>query len=212
MIEGLNTNIPSAFYEEGKKLIESMGPDFHFKFPTVDGLELMGKTPFECYLNSTWKPQITVIGMDGVPNISNAGNVLRQFTAVDLSIRLPPNLKADDAEKFFKEFIEKTPILYNAKVELETRAKGNGYVAKDLPSELRSKIEEASKQFFGQELISVFEGGSLPFVESFAEQFPKSAIVVTGILTPDGGAHGPNEFADIKYLKKFLCALLFVLK
>jgi len=30
-----------------------------------------------CYLNKTWKPTMTVVGIDGIPNVASAGNVLR---------------------------------------------------------------------------------------------------------------------------------------
>jgi len=33
---------------------------------------------------------MTVVGIDGIPNVACAGNVLRPNTTVKLSIRLPP--------------------------------------------------------------------------------------------------------------------------
>jgi hypothetical protein len=36
-------------------------------------------------------------------------------------------------------------------------------------------------------------GGSIPFIATFQELFPKAAILVTGVEDPDSRAHGPNE-------------------
>lgn len=38
-------------------------------------------------INRTWKPTLCVIGVDGIPDLAHAGNVLRPYTAIKLSIR-----------------------------------------------------------------------------------------------------------------------------
>lgn len=38
-----------------------------------------------------------MIGVDGLPNIKNQGNVLRTHTTFGLSLRLPPSLDKDFA-------------------------------------------------------------------------------------------------------------------
>ena len=42
------------------------------------------------YLNNVWRPNLSITGIDGIPSISMAGNVLRSHTSVRLSMRLPP--------------------------------------------------------------------------------------------------------------------------
>ena len=48
---------------------------------------------------------MTVTGIDYIPAVANAGNVLRPETRVKLSIRLPPTLKGDKAVKSIQEVI-----------------------------------------------------------------------------------------------------------
>ena len=61
----------------------------------------------ELLLNNTWRPQLAVTGADGFPAIKSAGNVLRPYTAVKLSIRLPPTADAMKATAAVKELLEK---------------------------------------------------------------------------------------------------------
>lgn len=56
----------------------------------------------EAYLNKTWRPSLAVVGVNGIPNLELAGNVLRSFTTIRTSMRLPPTLSPEEAGKKFK--------------------------------------------------------------------------------------------------------------
>ena len=58
-------------------------------------------------MNRIWRPQLTLIGMDGVPNVKNSGNVLRPSTTFRFSLRLPPTMSTDHATEVVKSFFEK---------------------------------------------------------------------------------------------------------
>jgi len=53
----------------------------------------------------------------------------------------------------------------------------------------RSAFAEA----WGHEPVDIGIGGSIPFIATFQELFPKASILVTGVEDPHGNAHGPNE-------------------
>ena len=40
---------------------------------------------------SLWRPQLSVVGAAGLPTLAAAGNVMRPFTTLTLSMRIPPN-------------------------------------------------------------------------------------------------------------------------
>lgn len=44
----------------------------------------------ELYLNNTWRPNLSITGISGIPDIKKAGNVVRAATEVRLSMRLSP--------------------------------------------------------------------------------------------------------------------------
>lgn len=41
-------------------------------------------------MNRTWKPQLTVTGITGLPKCAEAGNVMLPKVSAKLSLRLPP--------------------------------------------------------------------------------------------------------------------------
>ena len=55
--------------------------------------------PVEALLNRTWRPTLSVTGVDGFPELKNAGNVLRPYTAFKLSLRLPPLVDGNEAAR-----------------------------------------------------------------------------------------------------------------
>jgi len=211
-IDEFNTNIPGNYYGDAEQLIKTLGPDFKFPFPFLPDVQPMANNNLDLYLNSTWRPQMTMIGVEGIPSNQNAGNVIRPSTSVGLSFRLPPNVKVDTALEAFKKRVESTAALYNAKVSFRVKGKGNGFLADKLSEPLAQKLDAASNRFFGKPATYFFEAGSIPFMDEFKALYPKAEFLLTGILGPGSGAHGPNEYADIVYLKKFLCALLFTFR
>lgn len=48
----------------------------------------------ELYLNNTWRPNLSITGAEGLPEIKSAGNVLRPMTKVRLSMRVCPAMDA----------------------------------------------------------------------------------------------------------------------
>ncbi|MCB2018034.1 MAG: M20/M25/M40 family metallo-hydrolase, partial [Hydrogenophaga sp.] len=71
--------------------------------------------PVEALLARTWRPTLSVTGADGFPDIANAGNVLRPYTAFKLSLRLPPLVEAAAAVQQLKGLLEDNAP-YQAKV------------------------------------------------------------------------------------------------
>src|SRR3546814_14139251 len=63
----------------------------------------------ELVLNRTWRPQLAITGADGLPPPASAGNVLRPFTAVKLSLRIPPPLDGVKAGEALKKLLESDP-------------------------------------------------------------------------------------------------------
>jgi len=41
--------------------------------------------------------------------------------------------------------------------------------------------------------VDIGVGGSIPFIATFRDMFPKASVLVTGMGDPDARAHGPNE-------------------
>jgi hypothetical protein len=72
-------------------------------------------TRSQALLNRTWRPTLSVTGVDGFPELASAGNVLRPYTAFKLSLRLPPLVDGHEASLKLKALLEDNAP-YNAKV------------------------------------------------------------------------------------------------
>jgi acetylornithine deacetylase/succinyl-diaminopimelate desuccinylase-like protein len=169
---------------------------------TVDAAELV--------LNRTWRPQLAVVGAEGLPPSANAGNVLRPFTSATLSIRLPPTADAGRAAEAVKRALESEPP-YGAAVSFEAEAANPGWNAPALAPWLEASVQRASQAAFGAPAALMGEGGSIPFMTMLGEKYPAAQFMITGVLGPHSNAHGPNEFLHIPTGEKVTQAVALVL-
>ena len=153
-------------------------------------------TSTELVLNRTWRPQLAVTGIDGLPTPGNAGNVLLPFTTAKLSLRLPPTSDAEAAGTVLKALFEEDPP-YGARVRFESEAASPGWNAPALAPWLEASLARASESAFGAPPAYMGEGGRIPFMAMLGEKFPQAQFVITGVLGPHSNAHGPNEFLHI---------------
>lgn len=194
--EELHVEIPAQRREQARRSAEVLGDDIWSKFPFVDGMRPVDADLGELVLNRTWRPALAITGVGGLPTLDSAGNVLRPFTAVKLSLRLPPTADAVKAGEFLKNLLEKDPP-YGAKVSFQLEKAGSGWNAPELASWLEQSVDEASRMFFGPPPAYMGEGGSIPFMGMLGEKFPGAQFLITGVLGPHSNAHGPNEFLHI---------------
>jgi acetylornithine deacetylase/succinyl-diaminopimelate desuccinylase-like protein len=173
------------------------------------GVRAMAQDPAVLLENSTWRPTLTVTGLDGLPSVSNAGNVLAPRLAVKLSFRLPPTANAEAAADAVRRTLETDPP-YGARVAFTSGANG-GWNAPRTEPWLEHAVAEASRQYFGHEGMSMGVGGTIPFMAMLGERFPSTQFLVTGVLGPHSNAHGPNEFLHIDYAKRLTGAVADIL-
>ena len=164
------------------------------------------------YLNANWRAALAVTGIDGIPDVSKAGNVLRKSTTARVSVRLPPGVDADVAMKKFEEIMT-TDTPYGAKVTCEDPMAGNGWSADQLAPWLQDVCDQSSEDFFGagQKCRSYGVGGSIPFLYTLGEKFPNTQILAMGVLGAETNAHNPNECLDLPFAKTFIKSLSHVI-
>jgi acetylornithine deacetylase/succinyl-diaminopimelate desuccinylase-like protein len=192
----LFADIPAQRVEQAKITAQVLGDAVYSKFPLVAGMTPMTKDVAELVLNRTWRPSLSITGVGGLPALDSAGNVLRPFTSVKLSIRLPPTLDGVKAGEFVKRLLEKDPP-YGAKVQFDLEKASAGWNAPALSPWLDRSVDEASKAYFGAPPAYNGEGGSIPFMGMLGDKFPRAQFLITGVLGPHSNAHGPNEFLHI---------------
>jgi len=206
----LNVEIPAQRREQAAAAAEVLGDAIHEKFPFVEGAGAMDGELADLVLARTWKAALSVTGVEGIPDIDSAGNVLRPFTRLKLSLRIPPTIDANEATRFVKQLLETDPP-YGARVHFDGEDGGQGWNAPELADWLGDSVAAASSVFFGHPAAYMGEGGSIPFMGMLGEKFPKAQFLITGVLGPASNAHGPNEFLDIPTGKKLTCCVAQVL-
>ena len=171
--------------------------------------------PVQALLNRTWRPTLSVTGVDGFPELGNAGNVLRPFTAFKLSLRLPPLVDGNEASIKMKALLEDNAP-YNAKVPFHPDGRAGalgatGWSAPDLAPWLEQSLNAASTTHFGAPVGYIGQGGTIPLMSMLGKSFPKAQMMVCGVLGPKSNAHGPNEFLHVPYGKKLTAAVAQVI-
>ena len=206
LIDELNTEIPDYRIEETKNLVSILNNEVVEEFPWKDNMKPSTNDNVEGVLRRTWKPAVSIVGVDGMPSTANAGNVLRPYTTLQLSMRIPPTANAKKAVQAMKKTLSEN-IPYDATVELQFEKAGEGWNAPESEPWLLEAIDKASKEYFGQMACSMGEGGSIPFMGMLGKQFPEAQFVITGVLGPQSNAHGPNEFLHIPFAKRLTCCI-----
>jgi acetylornithine deacetylase/succinyl-diaminopimelate desuccinylase-like protein len=209
--EGLRVPIPEGRVEEARAAAAALGDEIHSVFPWVSGMRPLEEDGVELLLNRTWRPQLEVTGQEGIPRIGEAGNVLRPFTTLKLSMRIPPTLDPSRAEAILRETLERDPP-YGARVSCEFDEPAGGWDAPPLAPWLKAALDESSEALFGKSAMHLGDGGSIPFIGELGRKFPEAQFLITGILGPESNAHGPNEFLEIDYAKKLTAAVSSVLE
>lgn len=209
LIDALWGTIPEDRRKQARAAAEALGKSVHGKLPFAASTGPMSDDPYELLLNSTWRPTLSITGVDGIPSLQNAGNVLRPYTTLKLSFRLPPGVNAETAAEAIKQTLERDPP-YGASVTFDVESSMAGWNAPSTAPWLDAAIQSASKTFFGRDAMYMGVGGSIPFMGMLGEKFPRTQFLITGVLGPYSNAHGPNEFLHIATGKRVTACVAHV--
>ena len=155
----------------------------------ADGVELIGAGSF---VQRLWtKPALTVTGIDA-PAVAAASNTLVPSAKAMISMRIAPGDRCESAfERLHEHVVTHTP--WGAQVTL-TYADGGEPTALDATGPAYEIARQAMTDAWGGVApIDMGVGGSIPFIATFADAFPRATVLVTGVEDPDTRAHGTNE-------------------
>ena len=216
--QSFHCDVPADRLLQAQATAKILGAELYKRFPWAH-YDCEGATsftlptttdPVEALLNRTWRPTLSVTGAEGFPAFKDAGNVLRPYSAVKLSLRLPPLIDAAAAVQELKALLEDNAP-YQAKVTFEGSGGASGWNAPSTAPWFENALNAASQNFFGAACGTIGQGGTIPLMGMLSQGFPKAQMMVCGVLGPKSNAHGPNEFLHVPYAKKLTAAVAQVM-
>lgn len=196
--QAFHVSIPAQRIEQAKEAAKVLGQHVFTDFPIVKGLLPMHSDPAEMILNETWRPMLSMIGQEGIPLAKDGGNVLRPFTTLKLSLRIPPTLDAVKAQQVMGEVLSQNPP-YKAHVRWDVHEAVHGWNAPEFPTKITQMVAQSSHLYFNNPPMYLGVGGTIPFMAMLGKRYPKTPILITGVLGPQSNAHGPNEFLHLPF-------------
>lgn len=218
--QSFHCEVPASRLAQAQTTAAILGDEVWKRMPWAcgaDGGPTLPTTtdPVEGLLRRTWRPTLSVTGVDGFPELKSAGNVLRPWTAFKLSLRLPPLVDGHEASVKLKTLLEDNAP-YNARVTFHPDGRAGalgatGWNAPELAPWLEAALNQASTAHYGAPVGYIGQGGTIPLMSMLQQGFPAAQMMVCGVLGPKSNAHGPNEFLHVPYAKRLTAAVAQVI-
>ena len=144
------------------------------------------------------KPSITVLAIDAPP-VAHAINQLPATARAKVGLRTAPGQDGAAASAALRNHLLSADA-WGAEVTVTEVEQGAAFRA-DTSDPRIGAFREGLAAAWEAEVAEIGIGGSIPFVADFQRLFPEAAIVLTGVIDPTSGAHGPNESVDLADLR-----------
>lgn len=206
----LNYPIEKERLNQIKATADILGQNVISEFPWHNRTRPCYGDVFDSLVTRGFKPQLCVVGADGLPPCNQAGRVMRDKTSLALSLRTPPEVDAKIALEVVTEILTQNPP-YSADVTISDASTGNGWCAKLGCTWFDQALQDGCRQVFGLAPAYNCDGASIPILNLMQSHFPRAQMLVTGVLGPESNAHGPDEMLKLDYLEKLIGVIARIL-
>jgi cysteinylglycine-S-conjugate dipeptidase len=174
----------------------------------LDGVELVGD-PDRSLVERLWmQPTVTPIGMD-VPAVADASNTLLSHVRTALSVRLAPGQDPDRALAALTDHLE-AAAPFGARVEVTIGERNAAWITEPGGPAWDAAVE-AMTAAYGRAPAEMGCGGSIPFVQPFADAFGGAPCLLVGVEDPGSNAHGEDESLHLEDFTKACLTEAFLL-
>jgi acetylornithine deacetylase/succinyl-diaminopimelate desuccinylase-like protein len=136
--------------------------------------------------------------------VAEAINQLVPVARAKVSMRIAPGEDTAAAlEALKRHLVENAP--WGTKVEFFHEETGEATVL-DMETFAVKAWSQAFVEAYGNEPVQMGAGGSIPFISTFAQLYPRSPILVIGTSDPTSAYHAPNESQDLGDLERAVLA------
>ena len=165
-------------------------PKFKRQAGMMKGMKLAGEKGYSVYEKTWTRPSLTVIAMESHPILGSSNQIVDSARA-RLSLRTVPNMDGIEAGRLLVKKLTSNPPC-GAKVT----AKVNGttpWWTTDPEGPAFEAARRALKAGFGKETAMIGAGGSIGFVQPFADLLGGAPCLLMGVEDPACNAHSENE-------------------
>ena len=154
------------------------------------GMSMAGEGRFSVYDRLWTRPALTVIAMESHPILGSSNQIVDSARA-RLSLRTVPNMDGREAGRLLiKKLTSKPP--HGAKVTAKLSAVAPWWTTN--PEGLAfAAARRALKLGFGKETVMIGAGGSIGFIQPFADLLDGAPCLLMGVEDPRCNAHSENE-------------------
>jgi acetylornithine deacetylase/succinyl-diaminopimelate desuccinylase-like protein len=206
----MNVPIPAERYADAAAFARLEPGAVLRSFPFVPGMSAASDDLVELILNRTWRPALSVIGGDGLPEPLLAPHVVRRETSLRLSFRTPPTADVTAARAALEKTLT-TDVPYGAQVTLRDFVTVSGWSAPALSPWLAAALDELTGPVFTDPYRQIGVGGGIPFMDMLGSRFPDADFVATGAVSADSNMHVPDEWLNLGYAEQVTAAVAAIL-
>jgi cysteinylglycine-S-conjugate dipeptidase len=173
----------------------------------VEGLKLWGEKGFSSYEKLWIRPSLTVIALEAHP-IQGSSNQILDSARARLSLRSVPNMDGGKAGMLLvKKLVTKPP--YGAQVTARITGTTPWWTT-DPEGPAFEAARRALKAGFGKETAMIGAGGSIGFVQPFADLLGGAPCLLMGVEDPACNAHSENESLHLGDWRKCMKSAVYL--
>ena len=147
---------------------------------------------------------MSVLAIDS-QSTGEAPNALVPKAKAKVSLRIAPGDNSQSAYEAVKAHLERHAP-WGAQVTFALEQDGEPCVVDATGPAYDAARAAFADAWDGVAPVDIGVGGSIPFIATFQEMFPKASILVTGPADPDSRAHGPNESLHLDDFARYCLA------
>ena len=169
----------------------------------LPGVRLAGEKAYSPFERMWARPSLTVIALESQPILGSSNQIVDSARA-RLSLRTVPRMDSREAgELLIRKLTQRPP--HGAHVTARI-VRSSPWWATDPEGPAFDAARRALEAGFGREAVMMGAGGSIGFVQPFADFLDGAPCLLTGVEDPACGAHSENESLHLGDWKKCMRA------
>lgn len=157
-----------------------------------------------------WRqPAVTVLSTT-LPRPEEQKNAVRRRASATLSFRLAPGQTAEQMRELITGVLLKDPP-GGVRVQLVERPGRSDSWLYEPSGPVFDAVDRAYVKGWGEPLLRIGIGGSIPFVALFGRRYGHLPLVLNGVMDPETGPHGPNESLHLGVFEKAIVTNAYLL-